>query len=199
MPFSANTAVRSIHVDALSLLIERVVDGDEQALASLYDGTATAVQGLALRILGDRQHAEEVALDVYLQAWRQAATFDRTRGTPIAWLLTMARSRAIDRLRSRTSRPSGSAPLEAAQAESSDAEGPDEEAAFGQRRRIVIGALSRLSHDERATIELAYFRGLSHSEIATELDMPLGTVKTRIRLGMLRLKKVLAQHGRELL
>ena len=199
MPFSANTAVRSIHVDALSPLIERVVEGDEQALASLYDATAAAVQGLVLRIVGDRQLAEEVALDVYLQAWRQAATFDRTRGTPIAWLLTLARSRAIDRLRSRTSRPSGSAPIEAADVEISDAEGPDEEVAIGQRRRTVINALSRLSRDERTTIELAYFRGLSHGEIAAELGMPLGTVKTRIRLGMLRLKKVLAQHGRELL
>jgi RNA polymerase sigma-70 factor (ECF subfamily) len=173
-------------------LIARTVNGEEDALAALYDATAALVHGLALRILGDRGAAEEVTADVYLQVWRQAVRYDATRGTPLAWLLMLGRSRAIDRLRARAGRGREVESLRAAEALPSGAPGPDEDAALAQRRGIVAAALARLSPEQRTPIALAYYAGRSHSEIAAVLGLPLGTVKTRIRLGMTRLREALA-------
>ena len=181
--------------DDLGTLIARTAGGEEAALAALYDSTAALVNGLVLRILGDRGAAEEVTGDVYLQVWRQAARYDETRGAPLSWLLTLARSRAIDRLRSGSSQRARTAPLRAAIALPSAEPGPEEHSHLNQRRRIVQQALARLSPDQRQAIELAYFGGLSHGEIAAALEAPLGTVKTRVRLGMLRLRELLAAAG----
>jgi RNA polymerase sigma-70 factor (ECF subfamily) len=174
--------------DRLVALIGRMAAGDESALVALYDGTAPQVFGLALRILGDRSAAEEVTGDAYLQAWRQATRFDRSRGTPFAWLLTIVRTRAIDRRRS----AGGRAAVELPEPETATPETPDVALEVESRRRLVRAALAGLRPEQREAVELAYFGGLSHGEIAARLDVPLGTVKTRLRLGMGHLRATLA-------
>lgn len=176
-------------------LIARCARGDQAALARLYDATAAMVNGLALRILGDRGGAEEITGDVYLQVWRSAASYDARRGSPVAWLLTIARTRAIDRLRATASDRRQTAPLELGLAASTSEPGPEEASSLAQRGRRVRAALERLSREQREAIELAFFAGLSHAEIAQALGAPLGTVKTRIRLGMGRLRDLLAARG----
>jgi RNA polymerase sigma-70 factor (ECF subfamily) len=178
--------------DRHGVLIAGAANGEEDALAALYDATAALVHGLVLRILGDRAAAEEVTADVYLQVWRQAARYDPARGTPISWLLMLGRSRAIDRLRATAGQPRDVQPLQVAEAMPSAAAGPDHDAELAQRRTILLAALARLVPEQREPIELAYYSGLSHAEIAALLGVPLGTVKTRIRLGMTRLRDALA-------
>ncbi len=176
---------------ACGALIARTGNGEEEAFAALYDATAPAVHGLVLRILNDRPAAEEVTADVYLQVWRQAVRYDATRGTALAWLLMLARSRAVDRLRAHAARAREREPMRAAETLPSAVPGPDEDAALAQRRTIVAAALAALPVEQRTPIELAYWAGLSHSEIAAALALPLGTVKTRIRIGMTRLREAL--------
>ena len=148
--------------------------------------------GLILRILGDRSSAEEVLLDVYTQVWRQAGNYSRERGTPLAWLMTIARTRALDRLRSGRQEMQRKESLEVVADVRSHAANPEETTALNEQQRLVRKALTALSIEQRQIIELAYFSGLSHSEIATQLGQPLGTVKTRTRLGMIKLKELLA-------
>lgn len=135
------------------------------------------MNGLALRILGDAGAAE-------------------ARGAPLGWLLTLARSRAIDRLRTGATRRMRTERLRHAMAMPSNESGPEERSALSERRRLVRAALGRLPAEQRRTIELAFFAGLSHGEIADDLRQPLGTVKTRIRLGMMRLRQTLAEAGK---
>jgi RNA polymerase sigma-70 factor (ECF subfamily) len=168
-----------------------VAGGDQAALGTLYDSTSRVIFGLALRILNDRATAEEVMLDVYTQVWRQAASYDLQRGSPMAWLMTIARSRAIDRLRSGWQDQQRKEPLEAIGDARSDSSSPEENAEIAERRKLVRQALSQISAEQRELIELAFYGGLSHSEIALEKNLPLGTVKTRIRLGMLKLREML--------
>ncbi|HWO00602.1 MAG TPA: sigma-70 family RNA polymerase sigma factor [Blastocatellia bacterium] len=171
-------------------LIRSSARGDQSALAELYDETSRLVFGLVLRIIGDRSTAEEVLLDVYTQAWRQAANYDEDRGAPLAWLMTIARSRAIDRLRS-SKHDQYKDPLDAV-AEISDQEPDPEQATVdSERRRLVRSALDTLPVEQREVVELAYYSGLSHSEIAMRLGQPLGTVKTRTRLAMIKLRDIL--------
>lgn len=171
-------------------LIQRTATGDQHAIAEFYDATSHLVLGLALRILGDHSAAEDVVVETYAQAWRQAKHYDPTRGTACAWLLTLTRSRAIDVLRARK-RDRESDPLETAADVESSTPGPEAAAADAERHHFVRHALSALNAEQREAIELAYFAGLSHTEIAARLEQPLGTIKTRIRLGMLRLREVL--------
>lgn len=176
-------------------LIARCARGDQAALACLYDATAAQVHGLALRIVGDRDTAEEITGDVFLQAWRSAASYDPGRGSPVAWLLTIARSRAIDRLRATAGDRRQLAPFELGLKAAASEPGPEEASSLVQRSRFVRSALERLSREQREAIELAFFAGLSHNEIADTLGAPLGTVKTRIRLGMGRLRDALLARG----
>jgi RNA polymerase sigma-70 factor, ECF subfamily len=171
-------------------LVQHAAAGNQAALAQLYDATSQLVFGLALRILGDRDAAEDIVIEVYAQAWREAKTYDPRRGTPCSWLLTMTRSRAIDLLRARK-RDQATDPLEYADDVESATPNPEEASADAERHRFVRGALTSLNKEQREAIELAYFAGLSHTEIAMRLGQPLGTVKTRIRLGMMRLREVL--------
>jgi RNA polymerase sigma-70 factor (ECF subfamily) len=176
-------------------LIARCARGDQLALARLYDATAAQVNGLALRILGDRQLAEEITGDVFLQVWSSAATYDPRRGSALAWLFTLTRSRAIDRLRAAAGERRRTEPLEAGAERPSCEAGPEEDSSLAERRRLVRTALDALAREQREAIELAFFRGFTHTEIAALLGAPLGTVKTRIRLGMGRLRDVLTARG----
>jgi RNA polymerase sigma-70 factor (ECF subfamily) len=175
----------------LGRLIGCLAAGDESALAELYDRSGRVVFGLVLRIVGDPAVAEEVSLDVYTQVWRQAAAYDTSRGSPLAWLLTIARTRAIDRLRSGKQERQRSEPLNSADTVRAATHDPEESSVLSEQQRIVRAALAGLSPDQREVIELAYYQGLSHSEIASRLSQPLGTVKTRTRLGLIKLREAL--------
>lgn len=175
-------------------LVTRVAQRDQQAFSELFDRYRSVVFSLALRILRERGEAEEVLTDVFFQCWKGAAGFDPTRGTVASWLITLCRSRAIDRLRARGRRDASLAALQqdaSYPAAASSGEAPDEAAALKQKRALVRSALDRLGEAQRATLELAYYGGLSHSEIAEKLGEPLGTVKTRIRQTLLALRESL--------
>jgi RNA polymerase sigma-70 factor (ECF subfamily) len=177
-------------------LVARLASGDEQALARLYDLTNRIVYGLALRILGDPSFAEDVTMEVYLQVWRTAGRYDPQRGTVASWLVTLVRSRAIDCLRSRKARRAGLEENVDDVAHLRDVRpGPELASVEQGRSRIVRKAMQELSPDQREAIELAFFSELSHTEVAVETGLPLGTVKTRIRLGMLHLRKLLAPYA----
>jgi RNA polymerase sigma-70 factor (ECF subfamily) len=174
----------------LAALIRQVADQNELAMAELYDSTSRLIYGLVSRIVADPATAEEVLIDIYMQAWRQADRYDPKRGAPLAWLTTIARSRALDRVRSGSQEQRRSEPLDAANQQASE-ESADEATFAGEVKAEVHKALELLSAEQREVIELAYYGGLSHSEIALELGQPLGTVKTRTRLGMIKLRETL--------
>ena len=177
--------------------VSQVVQEDQSALAQLYDASSQLVYGLALRILGDAGAAEEVTLDVYLQVWKQADRFDPVRGRVSTWLMTMARSRAIDKLRGKAQELSQAETLEAVAETRSENPDPEQSAAVAQQQAEVRKALSTLSEEQRHAIELAFFNGLSQNEIAMKLNEPLGTIKTRIRNGMLKLREILQPYQGE--
>jgi RNA polymerase sigma-70 factor (ECF subfamily) len=171
-------------------VIHAIARGDEQALACLYDRYRVILFGLLVRILNSREEAEDVLQEVFLQVWRRAADFNELRGKPFTWLVTLSRSRGIDRLRSlgareRAAIASASNPEEAV----SDAA---EDAYKSEQRGIVARALKQLPDDQKVALVLAYFEGLTQSEIAMRLGAPLGTVKTRMRSGMIKLRELLA-------
>jgi RNA polymerase sigma-70 factor (ECF subfamily) len=206
MSLRHNLALRMTRADELPELIARAAAGDEVALAQLYDRTSSLVHGLALKILGEPQAAEEITVDVYLQVWRQAERYDASRGAALGWLLTIARTRSIDRLRRHRSQTGQTWCREPGALEGAvhtgttagSAGGLEDVVGAAERRQAVQRALMHLAPEERRTIELAYYQGLSHSEIAARLGTPLGTVKTRIRLGMMRLRQELGDRAREL-
>ena len=179
-------------------LLARVVKGDQQAFSQLYDHSSTLLFTLAVRILGNREEAAELLQDVYLEVWRKVSRYDVGRGTPIAWLVTLTKSRAIDRLRARASRGYRTTnPLEAGTAAQMADPGPSPlETQADQELRMAVGtAVGDLPQAQQQAIELAYYEGLSHTEIAARLNQPLGTVKTRIKLGMSKLRESLRQWG----
>lgn len=184
---SVETRVRG---EDCATLIKRVAGGDQSALTLLYDATSRLAYGLVLRVLNDAATAEEVLLDVYMQVWRQASHYDEGRGTPLAWLLTIARSRAIDRLRSGKSEKQHHEPIENATPIASLTDVASA-AVASETQGIVRSALRSLAPEQREVIELAYYLGLTHTEIAARLGQPLGTVKTRTRLGMMKLRETL--------
>jgi len=171
-------------------VISLIAQGDQQAMSALYHGTNKLVFGLVLRILGDRGMAEEVLLDVYAQVWRQANRYDTSRGAALGWITTIARSRAIDRLRSERHNLKEYELNEATTQETSDTN-PESASEASEMRRFIRAALDALPPEQREVIELSYYAGLTQSEIAVKLNQPLGTVKTRTRLGMIKLREVL--------
>lgn len=180
------------------VLVARIAAGDEQALGELYDRHGRAAYALALAIVGERADAEETVADAFGQAWRTAGQFDPARGSVAAWLVTITRTRALDlvRARGRRARVLTRAALEnteglaAPLAQASEA--PDRGVERAEARRLVERSLAELPEPQRRVIELAYFGGLTQSEIAAQLREPLGTVKTRTRAGMERLRGLLA-------
>jgi RNA polymerase sigma-70 factor (ECF subfamily) len=172
--------------------LARMARGEGEAVAELYDRHARPIYSLALRILGDATEAEDIVQEVFSQAWKQAARYSASRGAVGAWLLTLARSRAIDRLRAKRARPGGVSDERVA-GQLVDA-GPPVDSLVLSLEQVarVRAALDELPLLQRAAIELAYYEGLTHAEIADRLEQPLGTVKTRIRLAMLKLRDVLA-------
>jgi RNA polymerase sigma-70 factor (ECF subfamily) len=179
-------------------LILKIGEGDQTAMGEFYDLTHRRVFGLVRYIVGDDGAAEDAALEVFVHVWRRARDFDRSRGTPTAWLLMMARSRAIDRLRAGEQDRTRLEPLEAMTHATDPGGGPERAAADAERRRRVQTALDTLPVEQREAIHLAFYSGMSHSEIAEHLGVPLGTIKTRIRLGMKRLKGELDGYKNEL-
>jgi RNA polymerase sigma-70 factor, ECF subfamily len=177
-------------------LVARAADGDERAMAGLYDRYGQVLYAVAYRIVGERADAEEVVLDAFAQAWRDAPKFDAARGSVAGWLTMIARSRALDLARARSRRDRITTAAAGARPDAPLAMGavrPDPSAGMdhAERRREVRQALDSLSAPQRQAIELAFYEGLSQSEIAERLREPLGTVKTRIRLGMQKLRDAL--------
>lgn len=179
--------------------LTRIAAGDQSAVAELYDVSSAKVFGLAMKILGDRAASEETTLDVYTQVWRRISTYDAQRGTPGSWLMTLAKNRAIDRFRSSYLERGRQVPLDQAAELPGNEATPEQHSAGLERQRLVQAALTILSIEQRQAIALAYYWGLSQSEIADRLKLPLGTVKTRMRLAMIRLREVLAPHEEGLL
>ena len=170
-------------------LIARIEGRDADALALLYDRHSARLFGLAQRILGDTGEAEEVLQEVFLYAWKAAATFDASRGPVLAWLLVATRSRSIDRLRSR--RPAGRGGVRSLDEapEPASREDVEADAAGREWEARCRAAIAELAEDQRRALELAYFEGLTHQEIARRTATPLGTVKTRVRLGLMKLRE----------
>lgn len=173
-------------------LLHAIARGDESALAALYDRYNSILLGLLLRILHSRVEAEDVLQEVFLQIWQRAANFDETRGRAFTWMVTLARSRAIDRLRSLQSRQRAD---DTALRDAPEAVGDASDDAYhAEQREIVRAALAEIPEEQRRALLLAYFEGLTQSEIAERLGQPLGTVKTRMRSGLGKLRDLLGDR-----
>lgn len=194
-----STSLRSMEVtptetttqtDAIANAIRRCASGDRQAIAGLYDLTAAKVYGLALRVLRNPAHAEEVAQEIYVEVWQNCGSFDSRQGSGLAWLLTITHRRAVNRVRSTESaaRRDNAYGLEALVSSPDD---PAEQAVARTEAERVRGALRSLTDLQRQAVELAYFGGCTHAEVAVKLAVPLGTAKTRIRDGLNRLRSAL--------
>jgi RNA polymerase sigma-70 factor (ECF subfamily) len=174
-------------------LLKAIAARDEAALAQLYDRYRTILFGLLMRILNNREEAGDVLQEVFLQVWRKAGDFDENRGRPFTWLVTLGRSRAIDRLRTLAARDRvAEASAKEAVEDFSDAA---TDAFKSEQRGLVNKALAQLPDEQKRPLMLAYFDGLTQSEIAARLGAPLGTVKTRMRTGMMNLRELLAGKG----
>jgi RNA polymerase sigma-70 factor (ECF subfamily) len=163
-------------------LISRIAAGDRDAFAELYDRYSSRLFGLILRLLRNRTESEDVLQEVFLQVWAQATRFESSRSSLDVWLLMIARSRGLDRLRRRT------VPVVSELPEPATTDDPGCDAENAEQAEQIRTALGQLPADQREPICLAFFEGLTHEQIALRLNVPLGTVKTRIRLGMIRLR-----------
>jgi RNA polymerase sigma-70 factor (ECF subfamily) len=171
-------------------LLSAAARGDEQAFAALYDRTSRRVYGMVLRVVRDPAQAAEVTQDVYLQVWREAVRFDPSLGSVLSWLLLIAHRRAVDRVRSARSATLREDRYAAAQTDRPYDEVSEQVQASLEAQR-VRNALHDLTETQREAISLAYFAGYSHREVAALLNLPLGTAKTRIRDGLIRLRDAL--------
>jgi RNA polymerase sigma-70 factor (ECF subfamily) len=196
-PTRRSTRPHSAEADHLDReLAQQAAGGDEQALAALYARYATPAFSLALRLVGDRESAEEIVQEAFMRVWKHAQSFDPQRGRFAGWLLSIIHNLAVNELRRRRSRPQvapGADDLIVSLHET--APGPEALAWAAARRTTIREALTQLPQAQRQAVELAFFRGLTQMEIAETLGDPLGTVKTRIRLGLQKLNRLLAAQG----
>jgi RNA polymerase sigma-70 factor (ECF subfamily) len=183
--------------DVDQALIARVNARDPSALDEIYQRYARAVQSLAVRIVGDSAIAEDVTQEVFLKLWRQPESYNPERGALGSWLLSVAHNRAIDVLRRRRVREEHPLPesREAAEIVADGTLDPSEAASLKEAADAVRRALAKIPANQREAIEMAFFQGKTHAEISAELGEPLGTAKTRIRLGMRKLRSILEEEG----
>jgi RNA polymerase sigma factor (sigma-70 family) len=173
-------------------LIARIAQQDQIALSQLYDRYARVIYGVAYKSLGSVEECEEVVLDVFAQVWRSADRYDAARARVDTWLFMIARSRILDRLRGRQRRDKVTdAVISLDPPTGKVSPGPDEHVEITERRSMVLAALEGIPPEQRLVLELSYYRGLSHGEIAAQTGLALGTVKTRIRLGLEKLRAAL--------
>ena len=179
--------------DDLVDLIRRIGAGDQAGFAAFYDRFSGLIYSTALRVLSDPQDAEDVAQEVFFMLWEKAPMYDPARGKPLTWVITMTRNRAIDRLRTqmRRARLLEDAREGSEKDETTGEQPPLERIEFSEENEILRSAVMKLNQEQREAIEMAYFKGLTQQEIAVQLDEPLGTVKARIRRGIVRLRKLM--------
>jgi RNA polymerase sigma-70 factor (ECF subfamily) len=171
----------------LAELLKRSGRGDEAAFARLYDATSARAYGLAVRVVRDPSQAEEVAQEAFLDIWRTAGRFDAAKGSAVSWILTLVHRKAVDRVRSAdASTRRDTTYHQGSQAVEHDSTAEAAHASMEARR--VRQAMDSLTEVQREALELAYFKGYTHTEVATMLDLPVGTAKTRIRDGLIRLR-----------
>lgn len=186
--------LRAMHASDLPdlHLLQRIAARDTAALAELYDRHSRLLFGLILRIVRDRAEAEEILQEAFVRVWTRAETYDAREGGPLPWIVRVARNCAIDRLRARRVRAAIDAPaLDGAVAEAvpaTDIQSPETAVLVAERRQTLTDALADLPADQRRLIEAAFFEGYTHSELAQRFGLPLGTVKTRIRAGMIAMR-----------
>ena len=187
----ANKTTRRVSEQEWVRLVQAIAAGDEQALHALYEQTHRIVFTLTMRIIGNRETAEELTLDVFHDVWRRASAYDPASGSVIGWMMNQARSRAIDRLRfeQRKKRVPDHADTSVTIAPSSS---PHDVLDARDQGRVLRDALQVLTNDERQAIETAFFSELTYREVAAKFNQPLGTVKTRIRSGLEKLRQALA-------
>jgi RNA polymerase sigma-70 factor (ECF subfamily) len=177
-------------------LVERIGRGDRQSFEQLYERFSGVLFSTAYRILNDQEGAEDVLQDVFVQIWDKASMYDSKRGKPLTWAVTLTRNKAIDRLRSvqRRNRLNDEVEEEASIDAQIHSEQPVDAVEAMEKSRLIRSAVLQLSKEQREAIELAFFTGLTQNEIADELKQPLGTVKARIRRGMMKLKELVEPY-----
>lgn len=179
-------------------LIQKIVIKDRDAFGLFYDLYAPSVFGLILRIVKVRSDAEELLQDVFYYVWEKAANFDTAKGHPKAWLVTIARSRSIDRLRARARRPQSAEPLENYEESAAFSDNKTGDSIGSEDTRLLLKTeLEKLTRIQKEVLELVYFEGLTQTEIAKKLSLPLGTVKTRVRDGLKHLKEIFGEKRSE--
>ncbi len=191
-PAAAQTPVPEDH---WVTLVRSIAAGDQRSLHALYERAHRIVFTLAVRIVNSRETAEELTVDVFHDVWRRAAQYDPANGTVVGWIMNQARSRAIDRLRFEQ-RKKRVDPLAEVAAPEAAADDPHRILDVDEQERVLRAALTALTPNEREAIEIAFFSELTHAEVAERLAQPLGTVKTRIRSGLGKLRQALALQGR---
>ena len=197
MTSDEETDLPAKRASANAALIRRMAGGDRDALAELYDNLSRPLYATARHILNDAAEAQDVVHDVFLTLWENAASFDSGRGAAFSWAVTLTRNRSIDRLRSRRRRSvllEQAAPSDLGYDQSPTGSGADDQAALGDQARVVRSAVADLPDEQKLALEMAFFGGLTQQEIAQRLDQPLGTVKARIRRGLLKLRDSLGHR-----
>lgn len=177
-------------------LIQRIVNGEESAMAALYDRYSQLLYTFGVRILRSEQETQDLLQEVFLQAWNKAASYAKDKGTVYTWLVTMTRNRAIDVVRSKGFKQHGQRVDidEVNLVADMRSSNPHATAVIGEDQRIVTNALKGLTSDQQQVIALAYYEGYSQSEIANKLNIPLGTVKSRMRKGLMEMRSALQKH-----